>query len=420
MPITTYEDTLKLLHVLAEHDATSDLWWRTDEKYAPATFFINCNDLFFWGCADCEEVAADDIDALDQAYKDAATAGTEGQGDIVYCCRKRKMRPQGAYYKHFKPEIAKLLDACGEPREVGFGNPVATDPIPYKPPSITLTQVLEALKDPGIPMIASEISALMNEAFLAAKYRADLIEEREKRAAAIFNTIPLDPQATTISIDPKPCPVCNHFHAFGRGCACGRRFKHRPDCRWLTATEEQNPCDPHGIFVCPSCDKCRCAQTAPHPFHPTPEEWEAGIRWTPCHRCEGKGRLHASINSDTEIGETFICSSCLGSGRQCEIEYAKPRPMIRACFYTNADDCRPIKFPPPGPYWRTGTLIADDFVEVAATMVAYAENEAKILEFWPDATNISSEPVARIVFTERFPPPDWWPCLVVVHGGDPT
>ncbi len=124
MPITTYEDTLRLLHVIAEHDVTDNLWWRTDDRYAPATFFINCNDLFAWACSDCEEVTAADIDDLDQAYKDADAAEKIFHGGLLWVCRKRKMRPQGAFYKYFNEKESALFDACGEPRKTDFANPV--------------------------------------------------------------------------------------------------------------------------------------------------------------------------------------------------------------------------------------------------------------------------------------------------------
>jgi hypothetical protein len=31
-------------------------------------------------------------------------------------------------------------------------------------------------------------------------------------------------------------------------------------------------------------------------------------------------------------------------------------PWIRYRFHANADDYRPVKFPPPGPYWCSGYL----------------------------------------------------------------
>ena len=80
--------------------------------------FINCNDFFWWGCSDCE--ALDDWDLLEQSLIDAVGAD---DGYLLYCARKRKMRPQAAFYKYLKPEIHHWFDECGEKRETEFGNP---------------------------------------------------------------------------------------------------------------------------------------------------------------------------------------------------------------------------------------------------------------------------------------------------------
>lgn len=101
-------------------DNCDDIWWRTDGEYAPISIFAKCNDLFFWGCADCERITAENIDAFEQAYKESPENGV-----LLFCCRVRKMRPQGAYYKYISDDEKHLFDACGEQREVGFGNPAA-------------------------------------------------------------------------------------------------------------------------------------------------------------------------------------------------------------------------------------------------------------------------------------------------------
>lgn len=102
-----------------------ELWWRTDDEYAPVTLMVNCNDLFFWGTSDCEELGPSNIADLEQAVSDAREAGDIGNGHYLWVARQRKMRPQGAFYKYFKEGIRPLFDACGPEREVGFGNPEA-------------------------------------------------------------------------------------------------------------------------------------------------------------------------------------------------------------------------------------------------------------------------------------------------------
>lgn len=78
---------------------------------------------------------------------------------------------------------------------------------------------------------------------------------------------------------------------------------------------------------------------------------------------------------------------------------------MRARFHANADDWRPVKFPPPGPAWCTG-YAGDDSHSV---VVAYVQSENQITEYWPEATAIDAEPRDEITFTRRFPRPEWWP-----------
>lgn len=77
--------------------------------------------------------------------------------------------------------------------------------------------------------------------------------------------------------------------------------------------------------------------------------------------------------------------------------------MIRARFKADAEDYRPVKWPPPGPYWCTG--YAGD--ESHSIVMAYARDEDQIREFWPEASDIDVEEAAEYVFTDRFPEPKW-------------
>lgn len=90
----------------------AELWWDED-----LTFDANCSDLFFWGCADSEDINEEDLPLLRQSLEDS-----ESHGMLLYCARKRKMRPQGAYYTHLREDEA-LFDVCGPERKTGIGNP---------------------------------------------------------------------------------------------------------------------------------------------------------------------------------------------------------------------------------------------------------------------------------------------------------
>jgi len=124
-------DKSKLSFILEVLDAVAfdncdELWWRTDGEYAPVAFFVNCNDLFFWGTSDAEDVTPENIHLLKKSFDDVEAIDEFSQlGGELFCCRSRKMRPQGAAY----PKDAKLwplFDKCGPDRDVDkepFGNP---------------------------------------------------------------------------------------------------------------------------------------------------------------------------------------------------------------------------------------------------------------------------------------------------------
>ena len=79
--------------------------------------------------------------------------------------------------------------------------------------------------------------------------------------------------------------------------------------------------------------------------------------------------------------------------------------MVRARFYANIDDPRPINWPIKHPYWVSG--YAGD--ESYAIVVAYADGVEYIQANWPEATNIEIlEETAQYRFTDRFPKPDWF------------
>ncbi|MEM6610208.1 MAG: hypothetical protein AAF689_16715 [Pseudomonadota bacterium] len=89
-------------------------------KDGDPTLYVLCNDLFLWACADMEE-----LDILDLPGLCAALAESPENGELLWVCRKRRMRPQGAYYNYFSDQEVALLNACGPVRETGFGNPEA-------------------------------------------------------------------------------------------------------------------------------------------------------------------------------------------------------------------------------------------------------------------------------------------------------
>jgi len=71
-------------------------------------------------------------------------------------------------------------------------------------------------------------------------------------------------------------------------------------------------------------------------------------------------------------------------------------------FHTDPDDYRPVAFPPPGPYWCTGRGAG------YSVCVAYLPKGEPLTRWWPDATSVETEQVEVILFTDRFPKPDWY------------
>jgi hypothetical protein len=75
---------------------------------------------------------------------------------------------------------------------------------------------------------------------------------------------------------------------------------------------------------------------------------------------------------------------------------------FRCRFDADLDDCRPVKFPPPGPFWRSGQ--GDGY----SIVVAYVKHSDEIREYWPEAENVDAHPCETITFSDRFPRPEWW------------
>jgi len=71
-------------------------------------------------------------------------------------------------------------------------------------------------------------------------------------------------------------------------------------------------------------------------------------------------------------------------------------------FKANLEDSRPVKFPPPGPWWESG------FGDNYAICIAYLPAGAKLTDYWPEADEVEYTEEIKITFTDRFPKPTWW------------
>lgn len=101
-----------------------DVFWRTDGKYAPVTFFVQCNDVFAWATADAVDLTPQNIRIFEQSICDCKASVQFGEiyGPMLFCARVSGMWPQGAAYPHER-ELWPLFDACGPERAIDYSNP---------------------------------------------------------------------------------------------------------------------------------------------------------------------------------------------------------------------------------------------------------------------------------------------------------
>ena len=92
--------------------------------------FVNCNDFFYWATADGEEIEPEDIDdliALSKKYSKhdpANPQGTSYQGELLWCCKKRNLRPLYQVMDEWEakyPDLFAELCESTPPRERGAG-----------------------------------------------------------------------------------------------------------------------------------------------------------------------------------------------------------------------------------------------------------------------------------------------------------
>ena len=125
----THGDLEHLMRVMAEADCSLEGVWPTISN-GDLHILFNCNDFFYWGTADAEEYQAGDEDLLDSCLTDLKAADPD-EGVFVllllFCARKRQMRPQYPFFRHrsdgkpgapydtdaLKPAVRALFDALG-------------------------------------------------------------------------------------------------------------------------------------------------------------------------------------------------------------------------------------------------------------------------------------------------------------------
>lgn len=73
------------------------IWFRLNKMdfLGDVKLLVNCNDLFWWACADVEEVILDEFASLyDYCYDEQGNEKNQGWGHSIWACLHREMRPQ--------------------------------------------------------------------------------------------------------------------------------------------------------------------------------------------------------------------------------------------------------------------------------------------------------------------------------------
>lgn len=122
----SFKEFKKLILILDRADLTDLLHLYIDGDSELGVCF-NCNDIFFWACADAEEIQnKEDIELLEEILEQVDIKdGFCVVGDL-YCAKKKGIRPQGAAYTYYPKKYWPLFNSCGPEREVNMANP-------YKP-----------------------------------------------------------------------------------------------------------------------------------------------------------------------------------------------------------------------------------------------------------------------------------------------
>lgn len=107
-----FEDHLALAALLmAEKVGINSNWFRKDLSESDQksfTVFVNCSDVFMWGCGDAEDLPYDDLQSLYEMWvKDPAW------GTAVWCMQQRKMLPQGPVAKRIRQAGIWDIDNMG-------------------------------------------------------------------------------------------------------------------------------------------------------------------------------------------------------------------------------------------------------------------------------------------------------------------
>jgi hypothetical protein len=106
-----FEEEFGLAHLLINGVIfVTNHWWEDDwceEAKKTTGLFVNCNDLFAWGCSDDEEIEVKELRQLYDLWIDDPIYGSD-----IWCILKRKQEPQEPIFdriqENTKYDLTKL------------------------------------------------------------------------------------------------------------------------------------------------------------------------------------------------------------------------------------------------------------------------------------------------------------------------
>ena len=93
--IIFFDEEAALIKLLQEEVCFFGSFWHPDKHmkekgaYLGIGVFVNCNDLFYWACADGESLDDSDVEYLYRCY-----LTNNNWGGSIWACKKRNLQPQ--------------------------------------------------------------------------------------------------------------------------------------------------------------------------------------------------------------------------------------------------------------------------------------------------------------------------------------
>lgn len=125
--MTKEELFLEVAKLAARHGLRDELIWTEDLAVA-----VDVSDLFYWACADAEDITEENLPMLRQAIEDveAVDSNRNYYAAMLFAARVRNLRPQGKFISDYvrgrddeQTEQLKALFLALPERPVDIGNP---------------------------------------------------------------------------------------------------------------------------------------------------------------------------------------------------------------------------------------------------------------------------------------------------------